>query len=163
MLKYAPCFRSHQPVIAGREPSYLNNSRELSMKPYAVDQRERESRQRAYQSAKTVAGLFPGIEELTVEMRFSDPDRKLTPSPHRRIFVPGMQAFFDFQCPLKDCVGGGFDMSQAVPEALSRKKSRATAGKLSCQGKRKRAAAGESRCLLELDYHVSTFEKRAAA
>ena len=133
------------------------------MKPYAIDVRERERRQRAYSSVPTVAGQFPGVEELTVEMRFTDPDRKLTPSPHRRLFVPAMQAFFNFQCPLKDCVDGGFDLTEAVPEALSRKKSRATSGKLNCQGKRKRATAGETRCMLELDYQVSTFEKRAAA
>jgi hypothetical protein len=136
----------------------------MAQKPHFVDLREREQRQRTYLAAPTVAKQFPALEELAVNMSFFDPEGKVHPSPSRRLFAPSMQAFFEFQCPMHDCSGGGFNMRDLVPRALTGKKP-VTSGQLQCAGKRPRIGAGTSPCLLELNYEVVAVakEKEAAA
>ncbi len=130
----------------------------MAQKPHSVDLREREQRQRTYLAVPTIAKQFPALEELAVEMRFLDPEGKVHPSPGKRIFAPDMQAFFDFQCPMRECSGGGFNMTTIVPRALSGK-SPTTTGKMQCKGQRQRVSGGSSPCLLELSYEVVTIAK----
>lgn len=132
------------------------NTQEISVmaqKPHFVDVREREQRQRTYQAVPTVAEQFPTLDELAVEMRFLDPEGKVHPSPSRRLFAPSMQAFFDFQCPMRECSGGGYNMTTIVPRALTGKNP-VTTGKMQCKGQRQRVGTGNSPCLLELTYEV---------
>jgi len=133
----------------------------MAQKPYVIDQRQRELRQRSYQAAPSVAELFPALEELAVELRFVDPDGKVRPSPFTRIFVPDMQAFFEFQCPLRECSGGGFDLSQEIPRALGKGTS-ADHAVIRCKGRRDRPSSDEKHCLLELKFELTAAEKQRA-
>jgi hypothetical protein len=132
----------------------------MAMKPFAVDQRQRELRQRSYLAVPTLREQFPAIEEVAIELRFTDPDRKMYLSPYKRIFASSMQAFFDFQCPIRECTGGGFNPTAEITKAMS-KSSAPHTGTLSCKGKRDRGEAG-NRCELELLYRVEAVEKQAA-
>jgi len=131
----------------------------MAQKPYAVDLRERERRQTSYLAAPSLAALFPKLEELAVELRFVDPDGKVRPSPFTRIFVPDMQAFFEFQCPLRECSGGGFDLSREIPRALS-KGATTDAAVVRCKGRRDRPSSDEKHCLLELKFELTVAEKQ---
>ncbi|MGH8481653.1 MAG: hypothetical protein ACRES8_04250, partial [Nevskiaceae bacterium] len=113
-------------------------------------------------AAPTIAQTFPGVDELAVRMRFDDPEGKVKPQPYAQVFSPDMQAFFQFQCPLRDCTGGGFDLTAAVPRGLARKGA-VTAGSLVCSGKRKRPHGETSRCDLRLDYEFGVAGKHAHA
>lgn len=132
----------------------------MAMKPFAVDQRQRELRQRSYLAVPTLGKQFPKVEEIAIELRFVDPDKKLTLSPYKRIFVSGMQAFFDFQCPIKECNGGGFNPTAEISKALG-KSSAPYRGTMTCSGKRDRGDAGKC-CELELQYQVVAVEKQRA-
>jgi hypothetical protein len=73
-----------------------------------------------------------------------------------------MRAFFKFQCPLRECMGGGFDLSAAVPKGVSRKD--AVKGSATCEGKRKRSHGETTRCGLHVDFEVAAVQgKRAQA
>jgi len=133
----------------------------MAMKPFAVDQRQRELRQRSYLAVPTLGKQFPAIEEIAIELRFVDPDRKLYLSPYKRIFASSMQAFFDFQCPIKECAGGGFNPTPEITKALSRS-SEPHSGKMSCKGRRDRGEGGGKVCELELNYTVEAVEKQHA-
>ena len=122
---------------------------------HAPDQRERELRQRAYLAAPLLAEQFPAVRELAVRMKFSDPEAKQRPQPYARVFAPDMHAFFQIQCPLRDCTGGGFDLTGAVPGALKRVHP-VTRGSLTCEGHRKRHDARASRCGLNMEFEVVT-------
>ncbi|MDB5968476.1 MAG: hypothetical protein JWQ90_926 [Hydrocarboniphaga sp.] len=132
----------------------------MAMKPFAVDQRQRELRHRSYLAVPTLGKQFPALEEIAIELRFVDPDRKMHLSPYKRIFASSMQAFFDFQCPVKECTGGGFNPTPEITKALSKSTALHT-GTLSCKGKRDRGEAG-NRCDLELHYQVVAVEKQHA-
>lgn len=131
----------------------------MAQKPFVIDQRQRELRQRSYQAAPSVAELFPDLEELAVELRFADPDGRVRPSPFKRIFVPDMQAFFEFQCPLRECSGGGFDLSRQIPQALEQGKT-GDAAAIQCQGRRERASKEDRHCGLELRFELAVAEKQ---
>ncbi len=125
----------------------------MAQKPHFIDHQQREQRQRTYQAVATVAKQFPAVSEIAVELRFADQDGKRMASPYKRIFAPAMQAFFDFPCPIKECVGGGFNLSADIPAAVA-SKTEVTTGSHSCQGRRPRPEAKDARCLLELKYEV---------
>lgn len=131
------------------------------MVSHVLDARAREERQRQYLAAHLMADQFPDLQELAVRIRFSDPEGKQKPQPYAQIFATEMRAFFNFQCPLKDCVDGGFDLTSAVQRGLSRKDA-ARSGTLTCAGHRKRTAGGTDRCNLQLDFDLITVPKTRA-
>lgn len=121
----------------------------MANNPRAFDPRVREARQRAYLSVPTLAQQIPGVEEIGVELRFMLATGQPHSSPHKRIFTPDMQAFFDLHCPDRDCTGGGFDLGPAIQAAV-RARNPETSGTLQCQGVKARAPCGVS-----LNYSVT--------
>jgi hypothetical protein len=117
--------------------------------PRAFDPRAREARQLAYEATPTLSKRHPKVAEIGVSLQFTMPDGKPHSSPHRRLFMPDMQAFFEVQCPDRDCSDGGFDLSTAVDTAV-RSKSHESSGRLECTGKRSRQSCG-----IALDYVVA--------
>jgi len=131
------------------------------MRSHVLDAREREARQRSYLAAPLMEAAFPGVTELAVRFRFTDPEGKEKPQPYAQIFVPDMRAYFQFQCPLRECTGGGFDLSTAVPRGLTHKNGDKH-GSLACGGQRKRPHGEISRCGLQLEYEVMSPGAHAA-
>lgn len=134
----------------------------MAQKPYVITHQQREQRQQSYLAAPVLGKKFPHVNELVVEMRFADPEGKVRPSPIRRIFTADMQAFFDFQCPLRDCGGGGFDLTAGIEKRLSNRKV-AGAEKVTCHGHRDREGRKNQPCLLELEYQLVVEDRRKAA
>lgn len=130
----------------------------MALKPHVLETRQREERQCLYQAAPVVGEKFPSIQEVVVELRFRDPEGKVHPSPHKRIFAADMQAFFEFPCPLRDCNGGGYSLSETLMDALSRRRLE-TSGSLSCEGKRSREKGASPCCGLELHYRATARKK----
>jgi hypothetical protein len=130
----------------------------MALKPNALETRLREKRERQYLAAPALGEKFPSIEEVVVELRFTDPEGKVHPSPHKRIFVNEMQAFFEFPCPLRDCSGGGYSLSDTLMDALSRRRLEAS-GRLPCEGKRPREKGTSTSCGLELHYRATVRKK----
>lgn len=130
-------------------------SPEFPIISHVLDQRERDLRHRAYLAAPLLAEQFPAVRELAVRMKFNDPEGKEKPQPSARVFSPDMRAFFQLQCPLRDCTGGGFDLTSAVPVALKGSRP-VTRGSFTCEGRRKRHSAGISRCGLAMEFEVVT-------
>jgi hypothetical protein len=95
----SPCPKQRQVSRPAAPTALTQEFSAMAMKPFAVDQRQRELRQRSYLAVPTLREQFPAIEEVAIELRFTDPDRKMYLSPYKRIFASSMQAFFDFQCP----------------------------------------------------------------
>lgn len=113
----------------------------MANNPRAFDVRVREARQRAYLSVPTLAEHLPSVEELVVELRFFLENGKPHSSPHKWIFLPDMQAYFDLMCPERDCSGGGFDLAAAIRKA-ARPRDPETEGVLQCGGKVRGAPCG---------------------
>ena len=133
----------------------------MAYKSTAADLGLRERRQRAYQAAAVLGDRFPKVSEIVIELRFAEPDGKPLMSPYHRVFAPDMQAFFDVQCPGRECSGGGFDLSDHVARAVSSSDSAAT-GTVKCMGRRPRPGADTDRCHLALNFHIAAVKDRPA-
>lgn len=121
---------------------------------------QRDARQRLLSAAPLVSS-YAGVGEVAVEMRFSDAEGKQQPSPRAVSFAPDMHAFFQFGCPMRDCVGGGYDATEELQRALSKRKSGFT-GTLTCEGNRPRGGFKDMRCNLQLHYTLTIRSKAAA-
>lgn len=121
---------------------------------------QRDTRQRLLSAAPLVSS-YAGVKEVAVEMRFSDAEGKQQPSPRGVSFAPDMHAFFQFGCPMRDCVGGGFDATEDLQHALAKRKSGYT-GTLTCEGNRPRGGFKTMRCNLQLHYTLTIRAKAAA-
>lgn len=130
----------------------------MALKPHVLETQAREKRHRHYLAAPELGEKFPSIKEVTIDLRFRDPDGKANPSPYKRIFDADMQAFFEFSCPMRDCVGGGYSLSGVIMEALSRRRSDIS-GSLPCEGKRPREKGADPCCDIELRYQVKVRRK----
>ncbi len=126
----------------------------MAQKLPAFDPQQREQRQRTYMAVARMRERFPRVEELSIELRFKEPSGKPYQSPHKRIFVPEMQAYFEFQCPMPHCTGGGFDLSADIPKLVTSGKALSRDTRL-CQGRRAHTDAPGGRCLVELSYEVA--------
>ena len=112
--------------------------------------------------AQPMRELFPQVEKIDVELRFTDRNT-FSHSPQCHTMHPGAAAFFRFACP---CVGcdGDFDLGpqvrQAVAEAAGPRRPQGIAGRLECTGNLVRFPGGPGPCQLALDYRVtSTLQK----
>jgi hypothetical protein len=133
----------------------------MARKPHVIANEQREARQQLYRAAPVIRS-FRGVEEVSVGLKFHDPEGKQNPSPRGHLFVEDMHAFFAFTCPLHDCEGGGFDANADLQRALSRRRDGHT-GTLTCQGVRSRNGVKNSPCHIELHYTLSIRAKSAAA
>jgi hypothetical protein len=116
--------------------------------------------------ARPLRELFPQLEKLDVELRFTDRNT-FSHSPQCHTLHPGALAFFRFTCP---CVGcdGDFDLAAIVREAVtaaeSQRKPMALEGRLECTGNLVRFPGGPGPCQLGLRYRIiGTLQKPVRA
>jgi hypothetical protein len=115
---------------------------------------ERDTRRRAYLSAPSLREKFPRVEQVALELTFSDPTGIGKHSPQTHTLGPAARAYFEVACPCSACLAGGFDLSAIIADMLSRGR-RKVSGKLSCHGWQDRGRVCEHRCLLELRYSAT--------
>jgi len=114
---------------------------------------ERERREEARLNAPRISDRFPKAGRFAIAMSFRDPSGTAQPSPMRHIFGPSMQAYFEVRCPLRDCSGGGFELTPFVVAMLSRR-GEARSGQSYCEGSRGHQGA----CGLELTYTLTMLD-----
>jgi len=82
----------------------------------------------------SLAERFPKLKSLTVDLAYFDADG-LTKSGELRykVNVRHARSVFSFVCPSGECVGGDFDLSGAVTQAVTGRRKIAE-GEIRCQG-----------------------------
>lgn len=109
--------------------------------------------------AEPLRKLFPEIEQLRIELVFSDPKTHLAqPSPQLRTLFSAAPAFFRFSCPCADC-DGDFNLTDAVTSMIAssagRKHAVSLTGHLSCHGVRFRDhPVLHSSCPMQLSFQL---------
>ncbi len=79
-----------------------------------------------------VAAQFPEVAGIVISMMYNQ--RGIEKSLPRTVnFFPGSYAFFRVDCLNKDCVDGGFDLTQVIT-GMIRNRREAAKGELSCEG-----------------------------
>jgi hypothetical protein len=115
--------------------------------------RQQETWRRAYAEALSLRERFPGVEQLVIEMSFSDARAIGTYSPITHSFSPSAKAFLVVPCPRTLCLDGGFEIEPIVIRVLQAGK-RSAVGTLRCGGRLEQGALGSSACDLRMNYRI---------
>ena len=106
-------------------------------------------------SSVSLAEKFPKLKTLTVDLAYFDTDG-LTKSGEVRYKVNVLHAksIFSFVCPSGECMGGDFDLSGAVAQAVTGRRKMAE-GEIRCQGSRSKPKEDTVPCHNLLRYKLS--------
>jgi hypothetical protein len=109
-----------------------------------AEYREQE-RQRVKESL-TLAEAFKKLKSLTVEFEHYDPEGTTKNNCVRyQVNVQNAKSGFRFNCSNSECVGGDFDLTDQIAEAVAARKQLAK-GEVICQGWRSRTTINTVRC-----------------
>jgi len=114
---------------------------------------QREEWRRAYAAALSVRERFPRVEQLVLDMAFSDPKAIGRYSAQMRSFSAPAKAFFAFACPRTLCVHGGFDLDPLIVTLLNSHRT-SVSGILKCHGWVHPEHTESARCLLQMHYQL---------
>ncbi len=126
----------------------------MSEKPLDTYRHEREERRRAYLNTRPLREEFPRIEQLTLQLSFTDASGPSSYSAQTHTFAPAATAFFDIACPSSMCMGGGFDLASVIWR-LSTRAGEETSGRLDCQGRDSTDERDPHYCPVHLHYRVT--------
>jgi hypothetical protein len=103
----------------------------------------------------SLAHKFPKLKALKVDLTYFEPDG-LTRTGEVRysVNVDHAKSVFSFVCQNAECLGGDFDLSDAVAEAVA-KRRRAVEGEIRCQGTRVKPKEDKSPCHKLLRYKLT--------
>lgn len=103
----------------------------------------------------SLAEKFPTLKSLTVNLEYFDTAglRKNGEMTYK-VNLHHAKSVFSFVCRNGECVGGDFDLSSVVAEAVSGRRKIAV-GKLQCQGWRTKAKQNKVPCHNLLHYKLS--------
>jgi hypothetical protein len=110
-------------------------------------QRERDS--------ATLAEKFVGMKSLTVDLSYFGPRAVARPSQVKyTVNLAHAKSLFRFHCPNVDCMGGDFDLSNELANAVTTHQTTAT-GELVCQGWHKKSSIPKMPCQHMLRYQLT--------
>jgi hypothetical protein len=122
-------------------------------KPTDSFRRQRESWHRAYAEATGVRERFPHVEQLVMELAFTDARAIGWYSPQLHGFSGAAKAFFAVACPRTLCLDGGFDLDSLVRNLLDAHGT-SSRGTVECHGWTDPARHEQGRCLLQVHYQL---------
>ena len=126
------------------------------MRKRSRKQREQDQRAWLRQQEMLAAGhfkeRFPELNELVVEYRkYTDAGPHCPTSSGKWVFGPDSTALVRDRCDQRECVDGGFNLTDEIMQMLrSRKLERK--GKLTCMGWQDEERIGKYHCLYQLEY-----------
>jgi hypothetical protein len=93
--------------------------------------------QRVNDSA-SLANKFPKLKSLVVDLEYFESDGLTRNGGLRyKVNVQHAKSLFCFTCPSGECIGGDFDLSEAVADAVAGKR-KLVEGQIQCQGSHRR-------------------------
>jgi len=115
--------------------------------------RQQEAWRRAYAEAHSLRERFPQVEQIIVDMAFTDVKGMGRYSAQMRSLSASAKAFFAIACPRTLCLDGGFDLDSIVLDLLGSGDS-ASLGTLQCRGWLDPTRPEHARCLLQMHYRI---------
>jgi hypothetical protein len=116
---------------------------------YRLKQRER------IEASLGMADKFPRLSALTVNLKYYDSEGITKNGEMKfKLNVKHAKSVLWFACPGGECVGGDFDLSEALAKAVSARRKVAM-GEMRCLGERKRGDREKVPCQALLRYKLT--------
>jgi RNA recognition motif len=138
--------------VARTEPSkagfVMSVPKRTARREYHLKQRER------IEASPLLAKKFPRLKALRVTLEyFNAAGTTRNGGMKCKLSVEHARSALWFACPGVDCMGGDFDLSEALAKAVARR-SKAVKGEVHCQGTRKRGDRERVACQTLLRYKL---------
>jgi len=97
---------------------------------------EYQERQRLrVQESPSLANQFPQLKSLTVKLKYHDSENREKRNRLKyMVNLDNVKSVFRFKCPNTGCIGGDFDLTKKVAEAVVKHLTNVT-GQMSCKGR----------------------------
>ncbi|HEV2392302.1 MAG TPA: hypothetical protein VG146_08060 [Verrucomicrobiae bacterium] len=113
-----------------------------------------EEKERIRASA-SLAEKFPELKSLSVTLGYFAPGGSLQHSEIKCTFnLPHAKSLFRFDCPNPECVGGNFDLTSELLDAVAGRQETAS-GEARCPGWQSKTTIGDIHCGHVLRYKLS--------
>jgi len=111
--------------------SFERNERNMNNNKHAVMMEKKQEMMRQRIEAGSIATHFPEVASIDMNMTYTQKGaRSILRTFH---FTPSSYAFFILNCLRKDCVDGGFDLTQVITTMIRNRRVEVK-GVLSCRG-----------------------------
>ena len=106
-------------------------------------------------SSVSLAEKFPKLKSLQVHLNYFEPDGLTRTGEVRyKVNVEHAKSAFSFVCQNPECLAGDFDLSNAVAEAVAKRRKNVE-GEICCPGTRVRPKTGTTPCRNVLRYKLT--------
>jgi hypothetical protein len=106
-------------------------------------------------ASPNLAVKFRGLKSLTLDLAFYDAEGLHKTSEIKyTVNLANAKSVFSFSCPNNECVGGDFDLSEKLAEAVAAHLT-TTSGELRCQGWQSKTTIESTHCHRVLRYKLS--------
>jgi hypothetical protein len=115
-------------------------------------------------ASQPIASRFPELKSLAVELDFHNRGGANNGSVVRyNVNVQNAKSVFRFDCPNPECIGGDFDLSTELANAITQHQA-SVSGDTSCQGWLSKHSIGNRRCEHRLSFRIDlTYTAEAAS
>ena len=94
----------------------------------------------------SLASKFRRLKSLMVNLTYYNPDGVTKSSEVKyAVNLANAKSVFRFKCPNSECVGGDFDLSEELADAVDARRTTVT-GELACRGWLNKATIGSVHC-----------------
>ena len=134
------------------------------MRPQKSNPRQDYHRQeyQRVQDSVSLAEKFKQLKSLTAELAYFRADGVTKNGEIKYTYDPDTtKSVVRFDCSNYECVQGDFDLSEALGQAVARRRTTVT-GEMCCQGWHSRTTIGEVRCLNILRYKLKLTYRKGA-
>jgi hypothetical protein len=136
-------------LLVGRTPNTM-------MTPKKSNPRAeyRQSETERVNNSASLAEKFPVLKSLRADLAYFGPDGLTRTGQLRyKVNVARAKSVFSFACQNGECLAGDFDLSDAVAEAVARRR-KSVEGEIRCQGSREKQKEGKRPCQNLLRYKL---------
>lgn len=110
------------------------------------------------QASGLIKERYPQVDKIVFKFHYHDSDGLAEDSEETFNRNPESYAYFEFECPYRECIDGGFDLSKEVTEMLKSKKEEIDGEKI-CMGWQDRERVNKHRCWCELTFEIKATYK----
>ena len=112
----------------------------------------REQERERVNASSSVADKFPQLKTLTVHLTHTNAETSTQANAIKIVVnIDRARSVFRFDCPNGECVGGDFDLSHALTNAVAQLQT-TVVGEAQCAGWRSKTTIGTCRCTNILRY-----------
>ena len=100
--------------------------------------------------------IYPKVKSIKIKAVFTDPDDN-NKFEKEYSWDSEIKALFEIDCPYRECVRGGFDISNLIKQAVESDQNKIS-GEFTCQGWQDKNRINKHRCLLNGKFDIKIVE-----